>query len=379
MQSILQSLKSRNFASTWLPTALFAALFAFSGVSSAGLFIPPPPPATKLCPDGVRILASQTCRPIAGIGQPGITETTLSSVMINIWNDVGNVIHGALGGHGAGIAAAGVSRSALSGQTGQAAAAGGGNWNAWAALAQVNAGYSFQPLQSGGYSNLTLGGIDYTFGNSLVVGAALSDERTRIDTSYNGGKISGNGNALVPYLGWRINNAWLLDATLGYGTTNLTSTDNSIAGGITGSNRAKRSLGTLGLAYNQGIGKWVLTGKGSLLTVENKYSGFTFSNGTPVDATTTRTSQIRLGGQAAYNAGTVVPFAGLVYIHDFQRPDQGAIAGQNAANDRDAWQVRAGLNFRSGGALYGGIVLSTEVGRSQVKNDQILFNLGLRF
>ena len=62
-----------------------------------------------------------------------------------------------------------------------------------------------------------------------------------------------------------------------------------------------------------------------------------------------------------------------------QRPNQAAVAGQTAANDRDAWQVRAGLNFRSSGALYGGIVLSSDVGRSQVKNDQIMVNVGMRF
>ena len=55
------------------------------------------------------------------------------------------------------------------------------------------------------------------------------------------------------------------------------------------------------------------------------------------------------------------------------------MGGLCAANDRDGWQVRVGLNIRSAGALYGGIVLSSEVGRSQVKNDQLLVNVGVRF
>ena len=74
-----------------------------------------------------------------------------------------------------------------------------------------------------------------------------------------------------------------------------------------------------------------------------------------------------------------MPFVGLTYIYDIERATQGAVGGQTAANDRDGWQVRAGLNIRSAGALYGGLVLSSEVGRSQVKNDQILVNLGVRF
>ena len=92
-----------------------------------------------------------------------------------------------------------------------------------------------------------------------------------------------------------------------------------------------------------------------------------------------RTTQARLGGQAAYNMGNLVPFLGVTYINDIQRPNQGPVGGQSAANDRDGWQLRAGINIRSSGALYGGVQVASEVGRSQVKNDQILFNLGIRF
>ena len=333
---------------------------------------------TKVCPDGVTIDASATCRPVAGVAQPGATEATLTGTITSVGSTISNAVSGAFGGGGA-TAASGVNRTALSGQTGQAAAAGASNWNAWVALARLDVGYSFQPLQSGGNATLVLGGVDYTIGNSLVLGLAVTDERTRIGTSYNGGNIRGDGNTFAPYLGWRINNAWLLDASLGFGDTKLTSTDNSVPGGTTGSNKAERTMGSVGLSYNQGMGRWLFTGKGSLLTAESKFSAFNFSNGTPVTASTTRTTQARLGAQAAYNAGSVVPFVGVTYINDLERPTQGVIGGQTAANDRDAWQVRLGMNFRSGGALYGGVVLSTDVGRSQVKNDQIMVNVGMRF
>lgn len=357
-----------------------ASLFLGAAPSlSLAVLAPPPPPPMKTCPDGAVIYAYQDCKPLPGVAQPGATEATLTGAVTSIGATIGNVVGGAFGGGATPTATAGIQRTALSGATGQAAAAGGSRWNAWAALSQVNVGYSFQPLQSGGNATLVLGGIDYTIGDSVVLGLALTDERTRISTSFNGGNISGNGNTVAPYLGWRISNAWLFDASLGFGDTKLTSTDNSVAGGITGSNKATRTMATMGLSYNHVMGRWILTGKGSLLNVENKFSAFTFSNGTPVSGSTTNTTQARLGGQAAYNAGNVVPFVGLVYINDLQRPNQAAVAGQTAANDRDAWQVRAGLNFRSSGALYGGIVLSSDVGRSQVKNDQIMVNVGMRF
>ena len=337
------------------------------------------PRLTRVCPDGVTIDASATCRPVAGVAQPGATEATLTGTITSVGSTISNAVSGAFGGGGAATAASGISRTALSGQTGQAAAAGGSKWNVWVALSHLNVGYSFQPLQSGGNATVVLGGVDYTIGNSLVLGLAVTDERTRIGTSYNGGNIRGDGNTFAPYLGWRINNAWLLDASLGFGDTKLTSTDNSVPGGTTGSNKAERTMGSVGLSYNQGMGRWLFTGKGSLLTAESKFSAFNFSNGTPVAASTTRTTQARLGAQAAYNAGNVVPFVGVTYINDLERPTQGVVGGQTAANDRDAWQVRLGMNFRSSGALYGGVVLSTDVGRSQVKNDQILVNVGMRF
>lgn len=355
-------------------------LLVASGVQAG---IAPPPP-TKTCPDGVTILASANCKPIPGVGQPGATNATLSGAATSLGATIGGVVGGAFGGGGGGTAdAGGVTRVGLGGKagglTGQAAAGGAPRWNLWAAYSYVDVGYTFQPLQSGGYSNLVLGGIDYMFGNNLIAGVAVTDERTRVDTAYNGGKISGDGNTVAPYLGWRINRDWTLDASLGFGETKLSTTDNSIPGGITGSNKVDRTMGTLGLAYNQAKGRWLLTGKGSLLAVENRFSAFTLSNNTFVNGSTVRTTQARLGGQAAYNAGNIVPFVGLTYIYDLEHASQGAIGGQSAANDRDGWQVRAGLNIRSAGALYGGIVLSSEVGRSQVKNDQLLVNIGVRF
>ena len=344
------------------------------------------------CPDGSQVFAPATCPAAdAPVAQPGITNSTVGGNTSDVGGTIGSVLGSSLGGGGFGGTgqsgtnttgmAFGINRFALgSAETGAAAAAGGGTkWNAWLAYSRSNVGYSFQPLQSGGNVDVVLGGIDYTFGSNLIAGIALSDERTRVTTSFNGGSIRASGNTVAPYLGWRINNNWMLDATLGLGTTNLSFTDNSGAASVTGANQDKRSIASLGLAYNHTIGSWLLTAKGSLLSIEDRFSAFTQSNNTAVNGSTTRTAQARVGGQAMYGAGSFVPYLGVIYINDIQRPNQGPVGGQNAANDRDGWQLRAGLNFRSNGALYGGVQVSSEVGRSQVKNDQIMFNIGAKF
>lgn len=359
------------------------AAFAVAGLAHATFVAPPvaPPPIvatpTQTCPDGAIIYVTDQCKPIPGVSQPGTTGATLTGAITSIGGTIGGVLGTAFSGS-AQTASAGVTRSAFGGQTGAAAASGAPRWNAWAAYSNVDTGYSFQPLQSGGRVGIALAGIDYAFGD-VIAGVAVSDERSRIDTSYNGGRIAGNGNSVSPYLGWQINRNWLLDATVGFGSTRLDSSDNSVAGGTTGSNKVERTMATLGVSYNQSFARWLLTARAGLLSVENRFSAFTFSNGTTVPGSTVTTGQARLGLQAAYNAGNVVPFVGLTYIYDYQHPAQGTVGGQTPANDRDAWQVRVGVNLRSAGALYGGIALSSDRGRSQVKNDQILFNVGLRF
>jgi Autotransporter beta-domain len=361
-----------------LRLALIAALIAGYGTATAG--------NTQItCSDGSVIFAPAVC-PVKdpAVTQPGVINNTVSGAVVDLGNTIGGALSGAFGGGSGGTqtsgTARGITRAALSfGETGAAAAAGRPRWNAWAALTQVAVGYSFQPLQSGGKVNVALGGIDYTIGDNLIVGVAVSDERTRVDLNFNGGKISANGNTIAPYLGWRITPNWQMDATIGFGSTSLSSVDNSVAGGITGNNKDKRTLASAGLAYNHVMGQWLLTAKGGLSTSEDKFSSFTLSNNTFVPGLTSRTTQVRIGGQAAYNMGNLVPFFGVAYINDIQRPNQAPVGGQNAANDRDGWQLRAGINIRSSGALYGGVQVSSEVGRSQVKNDQILFNLGIRF
>ena len=329
--------------------------------------------------------APATCPPKATKStEPGVTSNTISGAVLDLGGAIGSVLSGALGGNGGSTASragpSGATRTALAaGETGAAAAAGGTRWNVWAALSQASVGYGFQPLQSGGDVRVALGGLDYSFDNQVVLGVAVTDERTRVTTSFNGGRISANGNTIAPYLGWRINSNWALDASVGMGRTNISIVDNSVAGGITGANRDARTLASAGLSYSRAAGRWLLSGRGGLSTAEDRFSSFTLSTGKFVDASTARTSQLRLGAQAMYNAGSVVPFFGVTYTNDLERPNQNPVAGQAAANDRDGWQLRAGLNFRSSGALYGSVQLTSEVGRSQIKNDQILFLAGFRF
>ena len=262
--------------------------------------------------------------------------------------------------------------------TGNAAASGGSRWNLWAAASYNRTGSSFQPLQTSGNIGLLTAGLDYRVNNNMVVGAALSGDRSRTSLNYlAGGNLAGDGLTLAPYLGYAFNRQWAADASVGYGR----STYDISGGGATGSFRGTRTFGNVGLNYRHEIAgsRWQVAGRGALLSVSSRTGSFTASNNVFSDGTSSDLTQLRLGGQVAYAAGQVTPYFGLTYIYDIRRPGAVTVGTQTSSGDRDSWVPAIGLRFSSGGAVYGGLQFSTERGRSELKNDQLLFNLGVRF
>jgi hypothetical protein len=275
----------------------------------------------------------------------------------------------------------GTPRYALgAGDTGAAAAGAGSNWNTWLSVSQNNIAYSYQPLQSSGHANLSLVGLDYTFSNSVIVGLAAGWDQVHVGTDFNSGNITTKGHMLAPYLSWRINRSWNLDGTAGWGRSTLNQTDNSAPGGISGGTSDSRTMASLSLSYVQMVaGKWQLTGRASYLTGTDKFGQYTLSNGTTAAAANNTNAQVRVGGQAMYNGGSCLPYVGIYYYNYTQFVAAPTINGVTPANDRDGFQAQLGVQFAPKGPVYGGLMLATNFGQSQVKNDLFLANLGFRF
>ncbi len=310
----------------------------------------------------------------------GLLTATGAATASTIGSTVGAIAGGAAGG-GAAFSAlpAGVTRLALPGQggTGAAAAPGGKAWNAWFAISQNNISYDYAPLQSSGKVRVGLIGVDYTFNNNIVAGLAIAGDKTDVNLNFGaGGKVTGSGTTYSPYVGIPLNKNWAADVSIGFGKTKV----DTEFGGFTGQMTDNRRTASLGLSYRQLAGrdnKWMLTGRGSYLTVKDKLGAYTMSNGTfsnAVSGLDVTVSQLRFGGQAAYNFGVFVPYAGLNYIYDIKAPDQ-----PGAANDRDAFQGVLGIKFSVPSGFYGGLQYSSELNRSQIKNNQIMLNMGARF
>ena len=243
--------------------------------------------------------------------------------------------------------------------TGLAAGAGGERWNGWVAAAHSNMDHSF--LKASGHANVALGGVDYTLDNDVILGVASTIERSR--TSSFGTRIEGDGYSFAPYVAVPLNANWLLDASLGFGRTDV----DSITGAFVVTAKDRRTFESLSITYGTDMGKWQVQGKASYLGSKDKF------NTTP--STTSKLNQVRVGGLATYDAGSVLPFVGVTFIRDVSTPPP--IFG--SANDRDAIQLQAGVNIYSKGPLSGGLSYSYEANRKEIKNNVFVANLSYRF
>ena len=321
---------------------------------------------------------------VASDSGKGIARTTFSMPGINTANAI-SPGQGPSSGQPAAFAGLRTNQVTLGDETGAAAAGGGNRWNAWMSLGQNNVNNGFQPAQVGGHVDLTLVGIDYTYASNVVAGVAATWDRTRVGgQGLNGGTINGSGYNIAPYVSVPLGRNWLLDGTIGFGRNDISIVDNNPnpAPTASGSTKSDRMFTSVAVSYAQTMGKVMWSGKLAWVTNEDKIAAFTMSpaaTGGPVAGSTIRVSQLRLGGQAAFNAGMLMPYVGLTYVRDLQSPDATPLRGQTPANDKDGWVVALGLNIYSKGALSGGVMLSSETGRQQIKNDLFMANIAVRF
>lgn len=276
---------------------------------------------------------------------------------------------------------------------GMAAGNAAGKWNAW-----VSVGQDYNEYDRGNYvsngavrnhnanldvTNVVLG-ADYALSPLWTVGlSAAFDHSSGTSNSYNNGALaststhSSDGYSFAPYVAWQINKDLSLDATLGFGKGEISSTGN-----VEG--KADRLFYGANLNYIKWYDNWQVSGKGSYFYGEEKYGDLRSSTlgvllGT---ATKNKLDQIRLGGQVGYwmNNGAM-PYFGLTYLNDLTHSTSAAPTVQSATEiGKTAWLCALGVNFFSlSNGVTGGLAYNLETGRDHAKREALIANINVRF
>jgi Autotransporter beta-domain len=273
----------------------------------------------------------------------------------------------------AALAASG--NASLPGQTGLSASAADSRWNGWAAASSNSTAYTFTPLNSSGRVNSLLVGLDYSYRNGALAGVALGADSSNTSTTFNNGSIGTSGTTVAPYFMVPLASDLLIDGSIGFGSGRLNS---NFGGGITGSTTEVRNFAALGLTKFMNLGKWQVAGNAQLLSSGSRAKAFTLSNATAINEASSGVTQLRMGARGSYGSGQFVPYMGLTYSQDLNRPDIAPIAGQAAANARGAFIAQAGVNINQTGVFSGSVGLTSEM-RKETRNTGLVATISMKF
>ncbi|MGE0254832.1 MAG: autotransporter outer membrane beta-barrel domain-containing protein [Alphaproteobacteria bacterium] len=210
------------------------------------------------------------------------------------------------------------------------------------------------------------GGGDYQVVDNVWVGLAATWMTTSLSTTFNNGSYDEETWTLAPYAVWRISDILSADITLGGARGSIEQTRNRTTRQVDANTEATSMFGAAGLTarIRPGDGPWLLTGRTSYLRSRKLIDSFTESDGTFVDDDEANTSQLRGGGDVAYEIaveGTrLVPHIGVEYVHDIMDEVNG---------DASAQVVQGGLRFFVDPVgLYGIVDVSSELGRDDFQD-----------
>lgn len=272
--------------------------------------------------------------------------------------------------------AGGPQRFSLEGSAGTGLAAGNESVkNGWLAVSSSSVKNDFQLSRYDGDVNNFMGGVDFSIDPKLTVGVSVANETTKLNTPYNQGSIKAQSWTVAPYISYQLDQTLSLDASAGYAW---------------GDQDVKWRLGTAARSTNQDlhrnflaanlngdqwVGDWQLSGKAGVIRAEETLDA---NASLLAGETKSRLTQMRLTGRAGYWVNDVMPYVSLTYVRDVQR-SANFDKLPSELKDKTGLTATIGLDFFSRQGISGGLLFSTERGRSHLKNDIIMGNLSMRF
>ncbi|MCW9035429.1 MAG: autotransporter outer membrane beta-barrel domain-containing protein [Rhodospirillales bacterium] len=213
---------------------------------------------------------------------------------------------------------------------------------------------------SGDVWGYNLGG-DYKVNEQLYVGTSLGYSDTSLDTTYNTGTYQEDNWTLTPYAVYRVNEALKISALGGVSFGDIKQTRSSDK--VNSKTDSTMWFAAMNVSYKHSPIKDMpldVTAKTALLWTNKKVKGYTESDGTAIDRSTSNTRQIKPGLEAAYSHSfddtTIQPFIKTDFVYDLKNATNG---------DANAFDLGGGVRIGSAATgLNGAIEGQTQLGRS---------------
>jgi hypothetical protein len=160
---------------------------------------------------------------------------------------------------------------------------------------------------------------------------------------------------------YQINNAWMTDWSLGFGSSKPTTSSSSYGTGNTSSNRF---FAAAGLSNRTELGSsFVLSPRISYTYYRDYLAGYTSSNNTVNNPLTSYLYQTKVGATLTYEKPGFSPFVTVSQVFNQQNY---SIAGQTPSVYASTYQTITGVNV-SKGMFYGTAAYQMERGTSQFR------------
>lgn len=215
-----------------------------------------------------------------------------------------------------------------------------------------------------------MGGIDYKFTDSLMVGLAAGYEATKLKTTFNNGNLDATGWTIAPYSLYKFTKNYSVDVSGGFSQINYTTDrlDPLVGTKVTGKTDADRWFVAANMNGVWAEDAWRFSAKFGTLWAEESKKAYTESNSVANAALTNSLGSVNLGGKVGYNLGMVEPFiggTGRKWLGD--------------ANSKADFLAQGGTMLYIGELAVGTIEVSTPLGDSNLHQVNVVANIRFDF
>jgi autotransporter-like protein len=254
-------------------------------------------------------------------------------------------------------------------------------YGVWGSYSYTDYENELSSIAFDGTSHSFLGGIDFGFWDTTILGVAFGYDTGNIDTTFNAGNQETDTYTIAPYFGALLTDSLSVDFTLGYSKVEYDQF-RTLPGTTTRVNsapNADRVFGALNLNAITFYENWILGGRVGAQYASSTLDSYTESNGAVVADIRTRLGSVSIAGDVAYSYQEYEPFINLAYYNDFQLKEISVTSGPQPSNDSDDILMTAGVRYYNKNGVTGNFEYSKRFLREDFDEDRISMTIRADF